>query len=51
MQEESKNKMVGGSEDKNLKNKYFYPAYQITIEASSKEEADKMLDKKIKATK
>ena len=49
MQEKSKNKMMGGNEDKNVKNKYFYPNHQITIEANSKEEADRELEKKLKS--
>ena len=50
MQKESKNKMVGGKDDAIIKkDKYFYPDYQITIEADSKEEADKMLEEKLKS--
>lgn len=50
MQKESKNKMVGGEKDPIVKkDKFFYPDYQVTIEAESKEEADKILEEKIKA--
>jgi len=50
MQKESKNKMVGGKADPIVKkDKFFYPDYQMTIEAKSKEEADKILEEKIKA--
>ena len=49
MQEKSKNKMIGGKNDAvPKKDKYFYPDYQITIEAGSKEEADKLLKEKLK---
>lgn len=49
MQKEAKNKMIGGKEDATVKkDKYFYPDHQITIEAESKEEADKLLEAKLK---
>ena len=50
MQKESKNKMVGGEKDSIVKkDKFFYPDYQVTIEAKSKEEADKIIEEKFKA--
>ena len=38
----AKNKMITGQ---NVKNKFFYPDEQLTIEAETKEEADKELKK------
>lgn len=50
MQKESKNKMVGNVNDSVVKkDKFFYPDYQVTIEASSKEEADKILEENFKS--
>jgi len=46
MQKESKNKMIGKNDLK--KDKYFYPDHGITIEADSREEADKLLAEKLK---
>ncbi|MEI7890921.1 MAG: hypothetical protein WCI36_03035 [bacterium] len=49
MQKLSKNKMVGSENDSIVKkDKFFYPDYQVTIEANSKEEADKIIEEKFK---
>ena len=39
--EKTKNKMQEGANNKGVEKSYFYPQYQTTVKATSKEEADK----------
>lgn len=48
MQKNYKNKAMSSEENKNQEEEYFYPDYGLTIWASSKEDAEKKLQEKIK---
>jgi len=44
MEKGRKNKMIGGDKKEvRNKQKYFYPDHQVTVEAESREEADKIV--------
>lgn len=50
MIEQAKNKMQGRENIKAEEQAFFYPDYQISITASSQEEADKKLAEHLKST-